>query len=115
MAATDVRHTQITRALKQLGERAGPREVAEALLGEESFSAQMRRRMRTHPARNREAYRLLARAGAEKVRYHLEEIGALPHSEEGAPMSTGASAIRRSRAGVRGGGPGQSREGRWRG
>lgn len=72
-------HADIARALRQLGERSGRAEVAAALREEwEPFEAQMRRRMRTRPSANRDSYRVLARAGAEKVRFHLQEIGALP-------------------------------------
>jgi hypothetical protein len=103
MAPRFIPHSQISRALASLGERAGAIEVAAALRHEwEPFEAQMRRRMRTRPRGERDAYLVLARAGAPKVRVHLEETGALPRCE-GRPRSPGAAirvcGPRRSRAG----------------
>lgn len=78
-ARDDVSHAAISGALAELGERSGGAEVAAALRCPwESFEAQMRRRMRCRPRAHREAYRRLARAGAEKVRFHLEATGAIP-------------------------------------
>jgi hypothetical protein len=111
MAGHYVSHAQITRALEHLGERCGRHEVSEALLGgPEPFEAQMRRRMRTRPSRYRDAYRLLARAGADKVRLHLEEIGALSRSGQGARRRVGATVRVRRGAAARGARPGQPRE-----
>jgi len=79
MAGGSVTHSEISRALARLGERAGAVEVASALRCDwEPFEAQMRRRMRTRARENRPAYLCLARAGAEKVRLHLEEVGVIP-------------------------------------
>jgi hypothetical protein len=78
-AEVDVSHAAISRALASLGERAGGAEVADALdCGWEGFEAQMRRRMRCRARGHRGAYLCLARAGAEKVRFHLEATGAIP-------------------------------------
>lgn len=77
-----VSHSEISRALASLGERAGAAEVAAALsCAWEPFEAQMRRRMRTRPREKRTAYLCLARAGAEKVRVHLEETGVIPRDQ----------------------------------
>jgi hypothetical protein len=74
----DVSHAAISRALASLGERAGGAEVASALGCDwEPFEAQMRRRMRCRARENRIAYLCLARAGAEKVRFHLEATGVI--------------------------------------
>jgi hypothetical protein len=91
MAPADVRHSEISRALAKLAERAGPVEVATALECDwEPFEAQMRRRMRTRPQATRDAYRSLARAGSTKVRTHLEATGVLPTCEGPARRSPGA-------------------------
>lgn len=85
MARTEdyVSHSAICRALASLGERAGGAEVAGALGCDwEPFEAQMRRRMRTRPRENRDAYRCLAGAGAAKVRFHLEATGVIPRHED---------------------------------
>ncbi|MBS1860433.1 MAG: hypothetical protein JSS68_01855 [Actinobacteria bacterium] len=75
----DVSHAAISRALAILGERAGAAEVSGALgCAWEPFEAQMRRRMRCRARENRTAYLCLARAGAEKVRFHLEATGVIP-------------------------------------
>ena len=79
----DVSHSAISRALASLGERAGGAEVASALCCDwEPFEAQMRRRMRTRSRESRDAYLCLARAGAEKVRFHLEATGVILRREE---------------------------------
>jgi len=79
----DVSHSAISRALATLGERAGSAEVASALGCDwEPFEAQMRRRMRCRAREHRSAYLCLARAGAKKVRFHLEATGAI-HRREG--------------------------------
>lgn len=106
MAPRRIPHSQISRALARLGERAGAVEVAAALQREwEPFEAQMRRRMRTRPRACRDAYLVLALAGAAKVRVHLEETGALPRCE-GRPRRPGIAVrvgdrrrARRKRAG----------------
>jgi hypothetical protein len=91
MAPVDVPHAEITRALARLGERAGRVEVAAALECDwEPFEAQMRRRMRTRPQVNRDAYLSLARAGATKVRFHLEATGVLPRCEKPSRRRAGA-------------------------
>lgn len=78
----DVSHSAISRALATLGERAGAAEVAGALGCEwEPFEAQMRRRMCCRAREHRGAYLCLARAGAEKVRFHLEATGVIPRGE----------------------------------
>lgn len=88
---TDISHSAISRALATLGERAGGTEVASALRCDwEPFEAQMRRRMRSRPREHRSAYLCLARAGAEKVRFHLEATGALPRREDLGRRSPGA-------------------------
>ena len=85
-----VSHSEISRALARLGERAGAPEVASALQCDwEPFEAQMRRRMHTRGRESRNAYLCLARAGAEKVRFHLEAIGAIPRREGPARRSPG--------------------------
>jgi hypothetical protein len=77
----DVSHAAISRALASLGEGVGGAEVASALgCPWEPFEAQMRRRMRCRARENRTAYLCLARAGAEKVRFHLEATGVVPPS-----------------------------------
>ena len=77
-----VSHVAISRALASLGERAGDQEVAQALECDwEPFEAQMGRRVRCRSRENREAYLCLARAGAEKVRFHQEATGAVPRCE----------------------------------
>jgi hypothetical protein len=82
MAAGDISHAQISRALAELGTRAGDEEVASALRCDwEPFEAQMRRRMRSRARDHRSAYLCLARAGAEKVRFHLEATGVIPRCE----------------------------------
>ena len=79
----DVSHAAISRALASLGERAGGAEVASALRCDwEAFEAQMRRRMRSRARENRTAYLCLARAGAEKVRLHLEITGVIPRRQD---------------------------------
>lgn len=79
VAPGDVSHSDISRALASLGERAGGGEVASALQSEwEPFEAQMRRRMRTRAREHRGDYLCLARAGAEKVRLHLEATAVIP-------------------------------------
>lgn len=86
----DVSHAAISRALATLGERAGGAEVAKALECDwEPFEAQMRRRMRCRPREHRAAYLCLARAGGEKVRFHLEATGATPRCEGPARRSPG--------------------------
>jgi len=91
MAPSDVPHSEISRALARLGERAGVVEVAAALECEwEPFEEQMRRRMRTRPRGHRDAYLSLARAGAVKVRYHLEATGVLPRCENPPRRNLGA-------------------------
>jgi len=91
MAPCNVPHSEISRALARLGERAGRAEVVVALQRDwEPFETQMRRRMRTRPRGNREAYLSLARAGSEKVRVHLEAIGVLSRCEGSARRSLGA-------------------------
>lgn len=86
----DVSHAAISRALASLGERAGGAEVAVALRHEwEPFEAQMRRRMRCRPREHRSAYLCLARAGAEKVRFHLEATGVLPPGDGPKPRRPG--------------------------
>lgn len=78
----DVSHSAITRALATLGGRAGSAEVAEALGCQwEPFEAQMRRRMRTRGREKRGAYLCLAKAGSEKVRFHLEVTGVISRRE----------------------------------
>jgi hypothetical protein len=90
MASNDVPHSEISRALAKLGERAGQVEVAAALdCVWEPFEAQMRRRMRTRPRANRDAYRSLARAGGAKVRFHLEATEVLPPCDDPARRSPG--------------------------
>lgn len=90
MAPADIPHSEISRALARLGERAGRSEVAAALECDwEPFEAQMRRRMLTRPQVNRDAYLTLARAGATKVRVHLEAIGVLPRCGKPRPRSVG--------------------------
>jgi len=90
MAPCDIPHSAISRALAKLGERAGTAEVADALRCDwEPFEAQMRRRMRTRARENRTAYLCLARAGAEKVRFHLEAVGAIPRCGGPARRSPG--------------------------
>lgn len=98
VAFSEVTHSDIARALAQLGERCGPVEVAQAIEAEwEPFEAQMRRRMRSRPRRNRDAYRILARAGQEKVRLHLEARGRLPRRQPRHPRRLGIVArVRRS-------------------
>lgn len=82
MAPGDVSHSEISRALAKLGERAGAEEVASALQCDwEPFETQMRRRVRTRVCENRTAYLCLARAGAKKVRLHLEATGVIPRCE----------------------------------
>jgi len=94
MTGGDVSHSEISRALAKLGERAGAAEVANALRCDwESFEAQMRRRVRTRARENRTAYLCLARAGAEKVRFHLETTGAIPRCE-GTPRRRSGVVIR---------------------
>jgi hypothetical protein len=94
MAPSDVPHSEISRALARLGERAGGAEVVVALECEwEPFEAQMRRRMQTRPPGHRDAYRSLARAGAAKVRFHLEATGVLPPCE-GPPRRNPGAVIR---------------------
>lgn len=86
----NVSHAAISRALASLGERAGGAEVASSLDCDwETFEAQMRRRMRCRPREDRPAYLCLARAGAEKVRFHLEATGVIPGREEPARRSPG--------------------------
>lgn len=86
----DISHAAISRALASLGERAGSAEVASALRCEwEPFEAQMRRRMRCRAPENRAAYLCLARAGAEKVRFHLQATGLLPRGEGAERRSPG--------------------------
>jgi hypothetical protein len=86
----DVSHAAISRALASLGERAGDAEVASALgCSWEPFEAHMRRRMRCRPRANRTAYLCLARAGAEKVRFHLEATGVIPPCEGAERRSPG--------------------------
>jgi len=86
----DVSHSAISRALATLGERAGAAEVASALRCDwEPFEAQMRRRMRCRAREHRSAYLCLARAGAEKVRFHLEATGVIPRCEGFAWRSPG--------------------------
>lgn len=88
----DVSHAAISRALATLGERAGAEEVAGALGCDwEPFEAQMRRRMRCRPRENRTAYLCLARAGAEKVRFHLEATDVIPRGPEFPGRSRGVS------------------------
>lgn len=92
MARTDidVSHSAISRALATLGERAGAAEVASALGCDwEPFEAQMRRRMRCRAREHRSAYLCLARAGSEKVRFHLEATGVIPRCEGFAWRSPG--------------------------
>lgn len=90
MASGDISHSEISRALATLGERAGVEEVASALRCDwEPFEAQMRRRVRTRARENRIAYLCLARAGAEKVRFHLEATGGIPPCEGTARRSPG--------------------------
>lgn len=87
----DVSHAAISRALATLGERAGGAEVASALRSDwEPFEAQMRRRMRCRARETRTAYLCLARAGAEKVRVHLEATGVLPRRKESERRRPGA-------------------------
>jgi hypothetical protein len=98
MAPTDVPHSEISRALAMLGERAGAAEVVAALEHEwEPFEAQMRRRIQTRPRDHREAYLSLARAGAKKVRVHLEATGALPRCDESPRRSLGIAVRVRDR------------------
>lgn len=79
----DVSHAAISRALASLGECAGGAEVASALRCDwEPFEAQMRRRMRCRPRESRTAYLCLARAGADKVRFHLEATGVIPRCRD---------------------------------
>lgn len=86
----DVSHAAISRALGSLGERAGGAEVASALGCDwEPFEAQMRRRMRCRPRENRNAYLCLARAGADKVRFHLEATGVIPSRRDARRRSPG--------------------------
>lgn len=86
----DVSHSAISRALATLGECAGGAEVAIALRCDwEPFEAQMRRRMRCRAREHRSAYLCLARAGAEKVRFHLEATGVIPRCEGTARPSPG--------------------------
>ena len=92
MAGGNVTHSEISRALARLGERAGAAEVAGALQCDwEPFEAQMRRRMRTRARENRTAYLCLAQAGAEKVRLHLEEAGVIPRRALGTRRSSGVA------------------------
>lgn len=87
----DVSHAAISRALATLGERAGGAEVASAFGCDwETFEAQMRRRMRCRAREHRGAYLCLARAGAEKVRFHLEATGVIPRHEGFGSRSPGA-------------------------
>jgi hypothetical protein len=91
MASGDISHSDISRARATWGERAGVEEVAGALRCDwEPFEAQMRRRVRTRARENRTAYLCLARAGAEKVRFHLEATGVNPPCEGTARRSPGA-------------------------
>jgi hypothetical protein len=86
----DTSHSAISRALATLGERAGGVEVASALQRDwEPFEAQMRRRMCARSRENRGAYLCLSRAGAEKVRSHLEATGAIARCEEPGRRSPG--------------------------
>lgn len=86
----NVTHAEISRALARLGERAGGAEILGALQCDwEPFEAQMRRRMRTRTRENRAAYLCLARAGSEKVRLHLEELGAIARREPARRRSPG--------------------------
>jgi hypothetical protein len=102
MAPSDVPHSEISRALARLGERAGPVEVAAALECDwEPFEAQMRRRMRTRPRGSRDAYLSLVRAGEAKVRFHLEATGALSRCEGSLRRSPGAVIRVRDRSGRR--------------
>jgi hypothetical protein len=111
MAPSDVPHSEISRALAKLGERAGTVEVAAALECDcEPFEAQMRRRMRTRSRVNRHAYLSLARAGSAKVRFHLEATGVLSPRETPARRNPGVvirvrdrSRRRRLKPGHRGG------------
>jgi hypothetical protein len=90
MAPGDISHSEISRALATLGERAGAAEVASALHCDwEPFEAQMRRRVHTRARENRTAYLCLARAGEEKVRFHLEATGVIPRCEGTARRSPG--------------------------
>ena len=83
MASSFISHADISRALATLGEHAGAAEIASALQCDwEPFEAQMRRRVRTRGSQNRDAYSCLARAGAGKVRIHLEATGVIPKREE---------------------------------
>lgn len=109
MPRPSVSHTEIARALAELGERAGPQEVAEDLRRSgEPFEAQMRRRIRTRPKPHRDAYLTLARAGSEKVRFHLEETGVIARCE-GATRRRPSAVVRVGRRRrKRGGGSGQA-------
>jgi hypothetical protein len=90
----DVSHSAISRALASLGECAGVEEVASALQCDwEPFEAQMRRRVRTRARENRTAYLCFARAGAEKVRFHMEATGVIPRCE-GTPRRSSGVVIR---------------------
>ncbi|MBS1895497.1 MAG: hypothetical protein JST59_29710 [Actinobacteria bacterium] len=88
----DVSHAAISRALATLGERAGAAEVAGALSCDwEPFEAQMRRRMCCRARENRVAYLCLSRAGAERVRFHLEATGVIPRRPDSPRRSRGVS------------------------
>ncbi|HEU5105222.1 MAG TPA: hypothetical protein VFU11_05230 [Solirubrobacterales bacterium] len=90
MASSFISHADISRALATLGERAGTVEIASSLQSEwEPFEAQMRRRVRTRGTQNRDAYLCLARAGAGKVRIHLEATGVIAKCEDKARRGPG--------------------------